>query len=286
MKAFVKYAGVLALGLAIGSYLHGLKSLEDVGKLAWLDEISNTINKALASAKPDAALAFVDQARAAIVDEELDFCIAQRINSVDGWRSFLAAHRSGAYAAAASAEVENVLLAATGPAQSVAEDSDGVSQDEKAGSEAVASSDAPVMESAALTQDEICEPEREGAAQQPVNGEVPRFATESGCEKLRPQLVGLVEDPDQPAPRPAVEHPSPAFKFAPALASKWRAPMPPERPRLTAPSQQPRRATYACPVKEGACSWRGREELVAVNRVGKKFAFQRKKAVDWKIAFW
>ena len=287
MKAFVKYAGVLALGLAIGSYVHGLESLEDVGKPAWLDEISNTIDKALASAKPDAALAFVDEARAAIVDEELDFRIAERINSVEGWRSFLAAHRSGAYAAAAGAEVENLLLAAGGPAQAVAGDSDSVSQDEKAGSEVVDSSDAPVMERVALTQDEICKREREGVAQQVVSGEVPRFTNESGCEKLRPQLLGLIEKQDQPASRPAAEHPSPAVKIAPALASKWRAPIPPERPRWTAPSGQPRRATSACLLKEGACFWRGREELLAVNRVGKKFALQRNKALGGvKIAFW
>ena len=287
MSAFVKYAGVLALGLATGSYLHGPPSLEGVGKLAWLDEVSNTIDEALAPAKPEAALAFVDAARAAIVDEELDYRIAQRINSVEGWRSFLATHGSGAYAAAASAEAETLLLAGEGPAQadaedSVAEGSNVASPDAKAVSEVVASSAVPTIEGAALTQDEICGREREGAAQQPVSEEAARFANESGCEKLRPQLLGLIEGPDQPTSPPAAERPRHAVKIVSTVAPKWRAPMPPDKPRWTTPSHSLslRRITKTCPLKQGACFWRGREELFAANRVGKNYKSRI------KIAFW
>ena len=54
MKTLFKYAIVLALGLAVGFYVHGLLSLEDVAKLKWLDEINAIINKPFVAARPAA----------------------------------------------------------------------------------------------------------------------------------------------------------------------------------------------------------------------------------------
>jgi hypothetical protein len=54
MKTLFKYAIVLALGLAVGFYVHGLLSLEDVAKLKWLDEINVIINKPFVAARPAA----------------------------------------------------------------------------------------------------------------------------------------------------------------------------------------------------------------------------------------
>ena len=110
MSAPFKYAFVLALGLAFGFCIHARPNLEEVAKLAWLDEINVTINKAVARLKPQAAVFAVDPVAAARVGEDLDYRIAERIGSVEGWRLFLAVHGSGVHAQTATGEVERLLL--------------------------------------------------------------------------------------------------------------------------------------------------------------------------------
>jgi hypothetical protein len=83
MSAPFKYAFVLALGLAFGFWIHAPPNLEEIAKLAWLDEINVIINKAVASLKPQAAVFTVDPAGAARVAEDLDYRIAERIGSVE-----------------------------------------------------------------------------------------------------------------------------------------------------------------------------------------------------------
>ena len=123
MKAFFSYAIVLSLGLAVGFIVKGPPNLEDVAKFKWLDEITVILNKALVSAKPAADIVPIDPAAAALIDEELDYRIAQRIGSLEGWRSFLAAHGSSAHAQSARAEAQ--VLAGKAPAQAAAEVSNG-----------------------------------------------------------------------------------------------------------------------------------------------------------------
>ena len=101
MNALFKYAIVLSLGLAVGFIVKGPLNLGDVAKFKWLDEITVILNKALVSAKPAADIVPIDPAAAALIDEELDYRIAQRIGSLEGWRSFLAAHGSSAHAQSA-----------------------------------------------------------------------------------------------------------------------------------------------------------------------------------------
>ena len=131
MRAFFKYAVILALGLAVGFYIRAPLSLEEIARLNWLDEINIIIDKAVARAKPEAAVIPVDPAGAALIDDELDYRIAQRIDSLDGWRAFLAVHGNGVYAQSARAEVER-LLAAKAPAPAAAEVPNGASPDAKA----------------------------------------------------------------------------------------------------------------------------------------------------------
>jgi hypothetical protein len=138
MKTLFKYAIVLALGLALGFYVHGLLSLEDVAKLKWLDEINVIIKKPFVAARP-AVVPSVDPAAAALLDEDLDYRIAQRIGSLDGWRSFLTAHGSGVHAQSAREEVEKLLLAEKAPTPPGAEVSNGASTDTKAVSEVMGS---------------------------------------------------------------------------------------------------------------------------------------------------
>ena len=85
-----KYAFALVLVFAV-IYVYAPLSLKDVAKLRWLDDINVIVNKSLAPAKPEAGVSPVDPIAAANVDEDLDYRIAQRTKSTEGWRSFLAA---------------------------------------------------------------------------------------------------------------------------------------------------------------------------------------------------
>ena len=205
MKTLFKYAIVLALGLALGFYVHGLLSLEDVAKLKWLDEINVIINKPVVAARP-AVVPSVDLAAAALLDEDLDYRIAQRIGSLDGWRSFLTAHGSGVHAQSAREEVEKLLLAEKAPTPPGAEVSKGASTDTKAVSEVMGSAPpSPGVEVAALRPDEICKRDGdrlERLRSSPTGDEVARFANELGCERLRPQLLDLMGSLGYAAPTP------------------------------------------------------------------------------------
>ena len=205
MKTLFKYAIVLALGLALGFYVHGLLSLEDVAKLKWLDEINVIIKKPFVAARP-AVVPSVDPAAAALLDEDLDYRIAQRIWSLDGWRSFLTAHGSGVHAQSAREEVEKLLLAEKAPTPPGAEVSNGASTDTKAVSEVMGSAPpSPGVEVAALRPDEICKRDGdrlERLRSSPTGDEVARFANELGCERLRPQLLDLMGSLGYAAPTP------------------------------------------------------------------------------------
>ena len=183
------------------------------------------------AAKPEVAGGLVDPAAAARVDEDLDYRIAQRKSSVEGWRSFLAAHGSGVHAQSAKAEVEKLLLAGQDPAPAATEVSNGSSTDAKTGSAVVGSAPPdPGTEVAALTPDEICKRDGERLERlrsKPTSDEAARFAGELGCEKLRPQLLGLMESLGYAASPPAAAPPIPSAKLGSALGPKWRATVPP-----------------------------------------------------------
>jgi hypothetical protein len=259
VKAFFKYAIVLSLGLAVGFIVNGPLNLDDVAKLKWLDQINVIINKAFVPAKSEADVVPIDPAAAALVDEDLDYRIAQRIGSLEGWRSFLAAHGSGAHAQSARAEAQ--VLAGKAPAEAAAEVSNSASTDAKAASEVVPSAPpSPGTGVAALATDEICN--RDGDRLErlrgsPASDEAARFANELRCEKLRPQLVALMESFGYAAPAQAAAPPIPPVKDGSALGPKWRATGPPSRMRWTASSRslQPRRHANGCAFKS-ACFWR------------------------------
>ena len=335
MKAFFSYAIVLSLGLAVGFIVKGPLNLEDVAKFKWLDEITVMLNKALASAKPAASVVPIDPAAAALIDEDLDYRIAQRIGSLEGWRSFLAAHGSSTHAQSARAEAQ--VLAGKAPAQVVAEVSNGASTDAKAANEVVgspppsagtevaeaqvlaekapaqpaaasngASTEAkaaneivgspppsaetevaeaqvlageppvtaevsngpftdpkagteavpsvppsPGTEVAALGPDEICNREGdrlERLRNSPTSDEAARFANELGCEKLRPQLLGLMESLGYAIPAQPSAPPNPSAKVGSTFSP---ATMPPRRTRWSASSRgiQQRRHANRCAFK-------------------------------------
>ncbi len=373
MKAFFSYAIVLSLGLAIGFIVKGPLNLEDIAKFKWLDEITVILNKALVSAKPAADVVPIDPAAAERVDEELDYRIAQRIGSLEGWRSFLAAHGSSAHTQSARAEAkvladkasvqaaaevsngastdakavsdvgpsgspsprtevaaparvaaevsngaptratdagevgpsgspsprtEVAALAAparvaaevsngaptratdageaapsvprspgtevadlAAPAQTAAEVSNGAPTDANAASEVEPSVPrSPGTEVAALAPDEICNRDGdrlERLRSSPTSDEAARFANELRCEKLRPQLVGLMASFGNAAPAQAAAPSIPPIKEGSILGPKWRATGPVSRTRRTASSRslQPRRHANGCAFKS-VCFWR------------------------------
>jgi hypothetical protein len=273
MGRLLKYAFALALAVGVGCYVVlGPLGLEDLVPMP---------------ADRNAAVIPVGRtppASPASIDEEVDYMVAERLASLAGWRAFLDAHPSGAYAQSARAEVarrldasaatpgadptdngrgygvserlaslgsyaqfatakvEQLLLAdeapasgnppisaqapadergASQPANAVSSAAEGAvpataavshdtSQDAKPAADAEGSS-APLAridgavgtQLAALAPDEICQRDEEHLAQlrgAPSLEEVARFANELGCEKLRPQVLSLM---DSLAPTPA-----------------------------------------------------------------------------------
>ena len=130
----------------------------EVAKLRWLDDINVILNKSLASAKPEVGVSAVDPVAAANVDEDVDYRIAQRTKSTEGWRSLLAAHPDGPHAQSARAELDKLTPARTPPAPAAAaEASEGGASDTKTPSEVVSPGrPSHLSEVATLASDEIC----------------------------------------------------------------------------------------------------------------------------------
>ena len=91
MSFIRKYGFVLALAVAV-IYVYLPLTRDDIAKLRWLDDINVIISKVLAPANREVRVVSVDPVAAANVDEDLDYRIAQQVKSIEGWRSFLAAH--------------------------------------------------------------------------------------------------------------------------------------------------------------------------------------------------
>ena len=105
---------MLFLALALPAiYAYAPPNLEDIAKPQWLDHISAIITKSLASAKPQAEVSPVDPVAAAKVDEDLDYRIAERTKSLEGWRAFLTAHPDGPHAQSARAELDKLAAPVT-----------------------------------------------------------------------------------------------------------------------------------------------------------------------------
>jgi len=231
MRGLLKYAFVLALGIAIGAYIVLDTIAPDTAKQS---EIA-----ARSEAAPPATLESIEE-------EELEYAVAKRLASLDGWRAFLAAHPNGAHAQAARAEiarrfgassasadgaaaapagtakVERLLLAGKVSASGDAEASGAASSetrdavpapDAAAGARLaalgkeeneIAHAAAPLASAdAASLSGAICERDEERLARlraSPSADEALRFEKELGCEKLRPQLQRLLESLDFGAP--------------------------------------------------------------------------------------
>ena len=95
MRRLLIYTFVLGLAVGVGFYIVlGPFSLEDLIPL---------------TADRNAAVIPVEPTSTASIDEELDYTVAKQLASLAGWRAFLDAHPSGAYAQSAREEVARRL---------------------------------------------------------------------------------------------------------------------------------------------------------------------------------
>jgi hypothetical protein len=200
-----KYAFVLALAAGV-IYAYAPLSLEDIAKLRWVDDDINVIiNKSLALAKREVRVSPVDPVAAAKVDEDLDYRIAQRMKSIEGWRSFLGAHPDGSHARFARAELDKLVLPEKPPALAAAQAAIVKSSETKAPSDASPSQPSAESEVATPIADEVCirDGDRlERLSNSRSSNEAMRFLTELRCEKSRPQLFRLTEHMTTKIPRP------------------------------------------------------------------------------------
>ena len=181
---------------------------------------------ALVPAKPAAAV----PSASVNLDEALDYRMAERVGSLEGWRAFLSAHPGGFYAQLARAQVEK-MLSASKPSESAAPSVASVGKPPQPTADEIRRpvSAAPVAEAATFTPDEICKREGDRLARlraNPTDAEAQQFAAELSCEKLRPQLLRLMESLGFAAPAPpasAIPSRSDSSRPVPKLAGDCAA---------------------------------------------------------------
>jgi hypothetical protein len=240
-----KYAFVLALVVVV-IYVYAPLTRDDIAKLRWLDDINIIISRVLATAKPGVGVSQVDPIAAANVNEDLDYRIAQRTKSTEGWRSFLTAHPDGPHAQSARAELDKLAPAAKPPAPAAAQASNGESVDTKAPSEvAFQSRPSESSEVVTLTTDDICRQDEDRLqrwSRSPTSDEAMRFLTELRCENLRPELFRLTEHLDYEAPGAAAAPQNNFSRVAEAGVAGRRATEPHNRNhwRVASRNLQPR----------------------------------------------
>ena len=249
---------MLFLALAIPAiYVYAPPSLEEMTKPRWLDDISLALNKSLVG-QPQAEISSVDPIAAAKVDEDLDYRIAQRTNSTEGWGAFLAAHPDGPHAQSARAKMDSLAPVGTpaAPAAAQAPPDDGAADAKIPSGNAPSSLASTGLDTATLASDAICrgdEDRLQRLSNSPTSDGVIRLLIELRCEKLRPQLLSLAKRLDDKvqaapadAPQDASSNPPPAqgaSKDASIEAAKSRTPGSQHRarPGVASRSSEPRR---------------------------------------------
>ena len=251
---------MLFLALAVpATYLFARPSLEEMAKLRWVDDVGVAISTSLA-AKPQAVVPAVDPIAAAKVDEDLDYRIAERTKSTEGWRAFLAAHPDGPHAQSSREELDELAPPTTPAAPTAAHAPDTGAADTKIPSEVVSPPPPSAgTETAGVASDEICKSDEdrlEQLSKSPTSDGIIRLLIAMRCEKLRPQLVRLAENQDE-QPRAGtgdVAHVYSASISAEPAVSAIDSPLPPRRaaeppskPRLSvvSPGLQSRRRASA-----------------------------------------
>lgn len=229
---------MLFLALAVPAmYAYAPPSFKEMAKPRWLADISAAISTSLA-AKPQAEVPAVDAIAAAKVDEDLDYRIAERTKSTEGWRAFLAAHPDGPHAQSARAELDKLAPPMTPAAQA---------PDAGAADTTIPSGNVPPPppstepDAASVASDEICrgdEDRLQRLSDSLTSDGVIRLLIELRCEKLRPQLLSLakrLDDKAKAAPADAAQDASSSVLRGPVALAP---PLPPPRMRTDEPSKR------------------------------------------------
>jgi hypothetical protein len=132
-------------------------------------------------------------------DEALDYRTAQRVDSLEGWRAFLATHPTGSFAQLARAQIEKMLpdgtASASAPERTPYVGGPSNTQPAAGGTGLPASAESATV-TPALTPSEVCKRDGDRLARlrgNPSAEEAQHFATELRCEMLRPQFLRLME---------------------------------------------------------------------------------------------
>lgn len=269
MKAFVKYAALLASGLAIGVYLHEPPKLDRFVALPSLEEIDVVVREALAAARPKANVTPADPAAAALVEEDLDYRIAERVKSLEGWRAFVADHPNGLYAQEAKGKIDGLIAAAdrTNAAEPQkppesgrpAEEASGAAQSQaKSESDAdhgvagiqVAALESKAPATVAQTLNAAAE---QSAAAETVAAADPSATTEPASAAVSPARMNGPSGSDSTR---ASALPSPPQKPALAGPPKRRAAPRPDKARVTASAHRHESVGHPHHCSRSGCHWR------------------------------
>ena len=246
---------MLFLALAVPAIYAYAANHGEIAKPRWLDDIGIAINHSLA-AQPQAEVPSVDPIAAAKVDEDLDYRIAERTNSTEGWGAFLAAHPDGAHAQSVRAELDKLAPPVTPSALTAVQAPDAGAADTTIQSGNVSPPLASTgSDTATLASDEICrgdEDRLQRLSNSPTSDGIIRLLIELRCENLRPQLLSLAKRlntaPAAPADaaQDASSNPPPAqgaSKDASIQAAKSRTPGSRHRarPGVASHASEPRR---------------------------------------------
>src|ERR1700729_3330281 len=231
-----KYMLFLALAVP-ATYLYARPSLEEIANLRWLADISVAISTSLA-AKPKAVVPAVDPIAAAKVDEDLDYRIAERTKSIEGWRAFLAGHPDGPHVQSARAELDKLAPPMTPAAPT---------PDTGAADTTIPSGNVPPplpstgSDAASVASDEICtgdEDRLQRLSDSPTSDGVIRLLIELRCEKLRPQLLSLAKRLDDKTPAVSADAAQDASSSVLPGSVASTPPLPPPRMRTNEPSKR------------------------------------------------
>ncbi len=202
MSGFFKYAIVLASGFAIGLYVNGTISFHHVPRLPRIDEINVLIGNNFERVRPEATAIVADPIDTRRVDEDLDFLIAKRIATLEGWQAFLVAHSGGALAESAEAEIDKLALLAKASEPAAAEVSDRAVSEVKV--ESAIAGPTLASEAAAPPRD-VCNHVADclGESRSDASGlETEHIASDSEPAQLRPQVGDVTDSPDTAAAQP------------------------------------------------------------------------------------
>jgi hypothetical protein len=139
MSALFKFSIFGVLAIAIGVYFYRPSLFDEYVTFARPTWEALRTGVAVTPAPPGAEAPGAPMTAAAQADfaDDLDYMVARKLGSLNGWRAFLDAHGNGPHAQSARAEIERLRDARQAPATASAEISNGASPDATTRIEAV-----------------------------------------------------------------------------------------------------------------------------------------------------